>query len=81
MPVKCHGDDIFFTFHNTLLFFLLILLIYVNKFNIHNTFIILSLRLVYVNQTHQTLAVVINISPPRRYTLEPGMPHHTVPVF
>jgi len=43
--VECHGDDTPLTFHNTLLSSLLILLVHVSKFNIHDTSITLSLRL------------------------------------
>ena len=43
--MKCHGDDTPLTFHDTPLFSLLILLVHVNKFNVHDTLITLPLRL------------------------------------
>ena len=45
VPVECHGDDTPFTFHDTHLSSLLILLVYVSKFNVHDTPITLPLRL------------------------------------
>ena len=46
MPVECHGDDPLLTFHDTPLFSLLILLVHVSKFNIHDPLMTLSLRLI-----------------------------------
>ena len=46
VPVECHGDDTPLIFHDTSLFSLLILLVHVSKFNVHDTPIILPLRLV-----------------------------------
>ena len=43
--VECHGDDTPLTFHDTPLSYLLILLIHVSKFNIHDISIILPLKL------------------------------------
>ena len=45
VPVKCHGDGTPLTFHDTHLFSLLILLVYVSKFNVHDTLMTLPLRL------------------------------------
>ena len=45
VPMECYGDDTHITFYDTPLSFLLILLVYVSKFNVHDTPIILSLRL------------------------------------
>ena len=45
VTVECHGDDTPLTFHDTLLFSLLILLVYVCKFNVHDTLITLPLKL------------------------------------
>ena len=36
--MECHGDDPHFIFHDTHLFSLLILLVHVSKFNVHDTF-------------------------------------------
>ena len=44
VPVECHSDDTPLTFHDTPLSSLLILLVYVSKFNVHNTPITLTLR-------------------------------------
>ena len=44
VPVESHGDDTSLTFYNTSLFSLLILLIYIIKFNVHDTKMILPLR-------------------------------------
>ena len=43
VSVKCQGDDISLIFHDTPLFSLFILLVYVSKFNVHDTSIILWL--------------------------------------
>ena len=43
--MECHGDDTHLTFHDTSLFSLHVLLVYVNKFNIHDTLMTLPLRL------------------------------------
>ena len=43
--VECYGDDTPLTFHDTLLFTLLILLVHTSKFNVHNTSITLPLKL------------------------------------
>ena len=45
VSVECHGDDIPLTFYDTPLFSLLMPLVHVNKFNIHDTLITLPLRL------------------------------------
>ena len=45
VPVQCHGDDTHLTFHDTLLFSLLILLVHISKFNVHGTLMTLPLRL------------------------------------
>ena len=45
MPVECHGDDTPLTFHGTILFSLLILLVHVSKFNVHDTPMTVSLKL------------------------------------
>jgi len=45
VPVECPGDDTPLTFHDTHLFFLLILLVHIIKFNIHDTPMTLPLRL------------------------------------
>ena len=45
VSVECHSDDTPLIFHDTSLSPLLILLVYVNKFNLHNTSITLPLRL------------------------------------
>ena len=45
VPVECHGDDTPLTFHNTHISSLLILLVHVSKFNVHDTPITLLLRL------------------------------------
>ena len=45
VPVECHGDDTPLTFHDTPLFSLLILLVHVSKFNVHDTLMTLPLRL------------------------------------
>ena len=45
VSVECHGDDTPLTFHDTLLSSLLILLVHISKFNIHDTPITLLLRL------------------------------------
>ena len=37
VPVECHGDDTPLTFDDTPSFSLLILLVHVSKFNIHDT--------------------------------------------
>ena len=41
--VECHGDDTPLTFHDTPLFFFLILLVHVSKFNVHDTLMTLPL--------------------------------------
>jgi len=46
VPVECHGDDTSLTFHDTPLFYLLILLVHVIKFNVHDTLMTLPLRMV-----------------------------------
>ena len=43
--MECHCDDTPITFHDTPLLFLLVLLVHVSKFNIHNTLMTLLLRL------------------------------------
>ena len=43
--VECHGDDTPLIFHDTPLFSLLILLVYFSKFNVHDTPMILPLKL------------------------------------
>ena len=45
MLIECHGDDTPLTFHDTSLLSLLVLLVHVSKFNIHNTLMTLLLRL------------------------------------
>ena len=45
VPVECHDDDTPLIFYDTLLSSLLILLVYVSKFNVHDTSITLPLRL------------------------------------
>ena len=45
VPVECHGDDTPLIFHDTLLPSLLILLIYVIKFNTYDILITLPLKL------------------------------------
>ena len=45
VPVECHGDDTPLTFHNTHISSLLILLVHVSKFNVHDTPITLPLKL------------------------------------
>ena len=45
MPVECHGDNTPLTFHNTPLSSLLILLVHISTFNVHDTPITLPLRL------------------------------------
>ena len=40
MSVECHDDDIVFTFRDIFLLSLLILLVYINKFNVYDTLII-----------------------------------------
>ena len=45
VPVECHGDDTPLIFHDTPLSSLLILLVYVSKFNFHDTPMTLPLRL------------------------------------
>ena len=37
VPVECHGDDTSITFHDTTFSYLLILLVHVSKFNVHDT--------------------------------------------
>ena len=37
VPVECHGNDTSLIFHDTPLFSLLVLLVHVSKFNIHDT--------------------------------------------
>ena len=46
--MECYGDDTSLTFHDTLLFSL-ILLVHVSKFNVHDTPITLPLRLTLVS--------------------------------
>ena len=46
VSVECHDDDTSFTFHDTSLSSLLILLLHISKFNIHDTPI--KIRLVLV---------------------------------
>jgi len=58
VPVECHGDDTSIIFHDTSLSSLLILLIYVSKFNIYDTPITLPLRLAYLNEDTNTLFVL-----------------------
>jgi len=43
--LECYGDDTPLTFHDTLFFSLLILLVYTSKFNVHDTPITLPLKL------------------------------------
>ena len=45
VPVEGHGDDTPLTSHDTPLFSLLILLVHVSKFNVHDTLMTLLLRL------------------------------------
>ena len=45
MPVECHGDNTSLTFHDTHIFPLLILLVHISKFNVHDTLITFLLRL------------------------------------
>jgi len=45
VPVEGHGDDTPLTSHDTPLFSLLILLVHVSKFNVHDTLMTLPLRL------------------------------------
>ena len=37
VPVECHGDDTPLIFHDTHFFSLLILLVHISKFNVHDT--------------------------------------------
>ena len=46
MPVECHDDNTPLTFYDTFLFSLLILLVHVNKFNVHDTLITLHIVLI-----------------------------------
>ena len=46
MSDEFHGDETLLTSHEILSFSLLILLVYVIKFNVHDTLMTLSLRLV-----------------------------------
>ena len=45
MPVKYYSDDTSIIFHDTSLFSLLILLVHISKFNVHDTLMILPQRL------------------------------------
>ena len=49
MSVEGHSDDTPLTSHDTSLFSLLILLVYVSKFNVHHILMTLSLKLVQEN--------------------------------
>ena len=51
MSVECHDDDTFLTFYYTVLFSLLILLVYVSKFNVHNTPMTLPLKLALISRS------------------------------
>ena len=68
VPVKCYGDDTPLTFHDTHLFSLLILLVHVNKFNIHDTLITLPLRLallsyIFMSKPFVSLQLVFPLPP------------------
>ena len=45
VPVECHGNDTPLIFHDTPLFSILLLLVHISKFNVHDTPITLPLRL------------------------------------
>jgi len=72
--VECHGDEPLLIFHNTLLFSLLVLLLYVSKFNIHDPLITLPLRFILPYEVSLSLlhctTVQFNYNERAAYNLE-----------
>ena len=65
VPVECHGDDTPLIFHDTPFSSLLILLVHVSKFNVHDTPITLPLRLTLLSNLCNLLY--------KQSFLEPGL--------
>ena len=58
VPVEYHSDDTPLTFHDTTLFSLLILLVHVSKFNVHDTLMTLPLKLPLGGRTNYVIIII-----------------------